>query len=59
MTGNSAPGNQASDDSLLNASLEMTMRFIVTEVIVQISREHKLFEAACLSQDESISAGLL
>lgn len=33
MTGNSAPGNQASDDSLLNASLEMTMRFIVTEVI--------------------------
>lgn len=32
MTGNSAPGNRASDESFLNASLKITMWFIVAEV---------------------------
>ena len=59
MTENSTPGNQALDESLLNASLKTTMWFIGTEAIGWISREPKLFKAACLSQDESISAGLL
>lgn len=33
MTGNSAPGNEALDESLLNASLKMTTWLIVAEAI--------------------------
>lgn len=59
MSGNSTPANQASHESSLNASLKMRMWFIVTEVIWWMIRVSKLFKAACLSQEKSISTGLL